>query len=120
MINANVVNAVLRHVGTAGGTTVGVLATLGMISPDDSAKAVAQLHQMMDGLTQAVGAASQLAVIMGPAFATIMAVFAGRSATLKSLLTAVVTHGDIKVEGAIVAPPDVAKVVPSDKVVASS
>ena len=118
-----VVNSALRHVGTAGGTAVGIFATLGFLSPDNAQAVIVALHQMTDGLQQAFGGFSKIVVIVGPAFAALMAGFAAKSSTLKSLLASVAQADKdkkIDIQGAIVAPPDVAKSVPSDKVVSSS
>lgn len=117
-----VVNSVLRHIGTGGGAVVGTLATLGFLTPENAQAVITDMHQIMDGLTQAWGGFSKIAVIAGPAFAAVMAALAARSSTLKSLIASVAQADKdkkIDIQGAIVAPPDVANAVPSDKVVPS-
>ena len=116
-LNSDVVNSVLRHVGTSAGTVFTVFTVLGFLSPDDAQKAITALHKVTDGLQQAFGGISQLALILGPAFAGTMAWFAGTASTLKAQLTKVVTNKKVEIDGTISAPADVAAAVPSDKVV---
>lgn len=117
MPSSEVINAVLRHVGTMGATAVTIFATLGFLSPDNAQAVLADIQQVIAGLKQAYGGFSNLVIVIGPAFAAAMAWFAGNSSTLKTLLNRVTTDNNIKIEGQIVAPPEVAKAVPSDKVV---
>lgn len=119
----NVVNAALRHVGTSVGTLVGVFAALGAINPDQANEVVTASHQVMDGLYQTYSGLSKIAIVAGPAFAGVMAWMAARSGTVKGLLQTLTkkeAQGQIQIQGQIVAPPEVAKDVPSTKVVPSS
>lgn len=115
--NTNVVESVLRHVGTAGGTAVAIFSTLGFLSPATATSAIAALHQTMDGLQQALGGISQLVLVLGPAFAALMAGLAGTSSTLKAQLKSITTREDVKVNGTIAVPTAVAAAVPSPQVV---
>ena len=115
-----VVNSVLRHVGTSAGTAVGIFVTLGYLSPTNAQGILADLHQMMDGLQQAFGGFSKLMLILGPTFAALMTAVAGRSSTVRAAVQRIADldqKNQIQIQGAIVAPPEVANSIPSDKVV---
>lgn len=139
--NENQVNAGLRHVYTSAATIL-TLATVVAIVPQESvAPILAALHQIGDGVQQVVGGFSKLSVLVGPIIAGLMIKIAGGSAGIKSqaaslmrmmnsakpeqaaeaksaVLTAAVNAPDIQIQGKILAPPEVANAVPSDKVVA--
>jgi hypothetical protein len=117
MPSSDVVNAVLRHVVTSAATVATVFVTFGFISPENSQALLADIQQIVAGLKQTYGGLSNLVIILGPAVAAASAWFAGNSSTLKSLLTKVATNNNVQIDGQIVAPADVAKAVPSDKVV---
>lgn len=120
MPSSEVVNAVLRHVGTSAATAVTVFATLGFLSPDNAQAVLADMQQIIAGLKQAYGGLSNLVIVIGPAFAAAMAWFAGNSSTMKALLTRVTSNDNIKIDGQIKAPAEVANAVPSEKVVPSN
>lgn len=115
-----VVNSVLRHVGTSAATAVSIFVTLGYISPENAQEVLAATHQVMDGLQQVFGGLSKIAIILGPAAAAVTTWLAGRSSTVRATLARVAqldAKNEIKIQGTIVAPPEVANAVPSDKVI---
>lgn len=138
------VNAGLRHVGTAAGTTVAVFTVLGMLSADQAAGVLAGVHEMTDGLQHVFGGASKVLYIVGPIAMVWMGKIAVGSASIqsqaKSLFaaasgpttpktneaTAAILNAasslpqvnpDVRIEGKIIASAEVAAAVPSDKVV---
>lgn len=111
------VSAALRHVGTAGATTVGVFAVLGILSPDQVAAVIADIHQITDGLQQTFGGVSKIIIIVGPIAATYFAKGAVMAAGLRRQLKAITNNPDVKIQGQIVVPAPVAKDVPSTQVV---
>jgi hypothetical protein len=117
---SNQVNAGLRHAGTAGGAVVTVFGVLGLLSQEDAAKVIANLHTLVDSLTLAFGAFSAIVAIVGPVAIGLFVKGAVASASITSQLKAVTTNKTIKIDGQIIAPPDVAKAVPSDKVVSNN
>ena len=111
-------NAVLRHGGTVAATTVTVFTTLGMLSPEDSAKLITNLHSLVDGLQQAVGAFYGIIAIVGPIAIGLFAKFAAASASITGQLKSVTSNPQVKIDpGAIQAPAEIANAVPNDKVV---
>lgn len=82
----NQVSSVLRHVGTGTASAATVLVTFGFLSPDQSAAVIADMKQIVDGLQQAFGGFSKIALIIGPLFATLMATLAAKSSTAASLI----------------------------------
>jgi hypothetical protein len=112
------VNAGMKHVGTIGATVFTLAAAVGFIPQNQVADLTADFHEVVDGLTQAFGGFSKLALIIGPIAAIWFAKRAVNSQSLTHQLTSVTSHADVKIEGKIVVPADVANAVPSEQVVA--
>jgi hypothetical protein len=115
---ADQVNAGLKHIGTAGATVATVAAVFGFIPQDKVTEITADLHQIADGLTNAFGGFSKLFMILGPIAAVWFGKRAMTSQSLTNQLISVTSHDDVKIDGKIVVPADVAAAVPSDQVVA--
>lgn len=88
--SANTVNSVLRHVGTAIASGGSVFVVLGFLSPDQAQSIIADMREIVDGLQQAFGGFSKIAIIVGPLFATLMATLAAKSSTAASLIATLV------------------------------
>lgn len=83
----NQVNAALRHVGTASASAASVFVVLGFLSPDQAQAIIADMQQIVAGLTQAFGGFSKILIIVGPVFAGLMATFAAKSGSVGSLIS---------------------------------
>jgi hypothetical protein len=108
------VNAALRHLASFGAGAATVLIGFGAISADSAHQAVAAINQVVEGLSQATGGVFKLAVILGPAIATIAARFAAKSASPIAQINAVAANPDVT---KVVTTPEIAGAIPSDKVV---
>ena len=111
------VNAALRHAGTAAGTAVTIATVMGLLPADDAAKVTDAFQHIAHGLEEAFGGFATVFAVVGPVAMGLFTKSAVAAASLKSQLHAVTSNSDVRIEGRILAPADVANAVPSDKVV---
>lgn len=110
--------AASRNYASSLAGVVGVVTFLGVVDPVTAHAMVDAIQQMMDGLGQFIGGAKQLYLLAAPVVIGLCAKYAGSAASLTGRLTSISTDPNVRIEGKIVAPPEVAANVPSNQVVA--
>lgn len=110
-------SAVARHVVTAAGTAFTVLAALGFLPSDKAQIVVMKLQDLGEHLTAIVGDVGVLVAILGPVAVGFAMKGAALASSLKGQLSSITRNPEVKIEGKIVAPTEVANAVPSPQVV---
>lgn len=110
--------AAQRNYASSLAGVVAVVIALGAVDPTTAHSMVDAFQQMMDGLGQFVMGAKKLYLVAAPVVVMLCAKYAGVAASLKGRLTSIANDPDVKIEGKIIAPPEVAAAVPSNQVVA--
>lgn len=108
--------ATRNYVSAAAGAGT-IFAVLGLIDADQAKGLVDGAQQFMDGLGQMVGGAQKVLIIVGPIGLAVCAKIAGLSATLKGRMKSITADPQVKIEGKIIVPPEVAAAVPGNQVV---
>lgn len=89
--NTGQVDAVLRHVYTAGGTAITIMGALALLPDDQVQPAVDALHKMGDAAKEFFGAASVLWGIIGPVIVGLAMKGAWFAASMSSRVRALFT-----------------------------
>jgi hypothetical protein len=108
---------VARYVGTIAGTTASVGAVLGVLTPDQSAAMVADVHAVIDDLGQLFGDVTKLVLLVLPIATVWLAKIGYTSASPKSQIASVQALPAAQVN---VTDPKLAEGIPGVKVVAPS
>ena len=114
----NQINTAFRYAGSAVAWAGGAFVFLGVLSPDQSSALIADMHQITDGLQQAIGGVSKAVVVIGPVIGIYLAKVGYSSGNLPNILKTLTSqHPEAQIQGQIVVPADVAAAVPSAQVV---
>jgi hypothetical protein len=105
--------AALRYAGTAAGTIATVGAALGVLTPDQSAALIADMHAVLDDISQLVGDLWKLALLLLPVATFYLAKMGWNSASPKSQIASVQALPQAQV---IVTDPELARDIPGVKV----
>ena len=103
------VMSVTRHVATFLGGAVVMFGLSTKVSPEQVAAIINSMGTLVNDFVLLCGALTPV----------VAAIYAAKSASITSQLKAVTTNPDVKIQGQIMAPADVAAAVPSAKVVAA-
>src|ERR1700674_464231 len=103
------VMSVTRHVATFLGGAVVMFGVSTKVSPEQVAAIINSMGTLVNDFVLLCGALTPV----------VAAIYAAKSASITSQLKAVTTNPDVKIQGQIMAPADVAAAVPSAKVVAA-